>query len=127
MKIENAIVCDEVRKEDNKKHLIIGVYPNNILVAKFPATLAPVLWTQIYLDQEKETDIEYRVKQDDNKILVAGSGVVPKSPLQPATFTLPHAVLEIQKACVLVFQIREKGKRWKTLKKIPVQKQPTKN
>lgn len=127
MKVENAIICDDVRKEDNGKHLIIGVYPNNMLVPKFPATLAPSLWIQLYLDEENETAIEFRIVQDDGKVLGCGSGVLPVSLAQPATTILPPSLIEIQKKCVLSFQIREKGKRWKTLKKVPVEKQPTKN
>lgn len=127
MKIENVIICDEVRKEDNGKHLIIGVYPNNMLVPEFPANLAPSIWMQLYLDQDKDTEIEFRIRQDDGKILGRGTGVLPMSRTQPATTSLPPSLIKVQKACVLSFQIREKGARWKTLKKVPVELRRAKN
>lgn len=37
--IKHTIICDEVRKEDNGKRIIIGVYTNSILVPEFPFTL----------------------------------------------------------------------------------------
>ena len=37
--IKHMIVCDEVRREDNGKRIIIGVYTNTILVPEFPFVL----------------------------------------------------------------------------------------
>jgi hypothetical protein len=37
--INSALFCDEVRREQNGKLFIIGMYGNRIFSAKFPATL----------------------------------------------------------------------------------------
>lgn len=39
VQISSAILCDEIRREDNGKMIAIGIYGNRIFVGGFPATL----------------------------------------------------------------------------------------
>jgi hypothetical protein len=47
LEVKYAIVCDDIRTEDNGKDIIIGVYNDKILVRSFPAALALSLWLHI--------------------------------------------------------------------------------
>lgn len=125
MKVQNAIVCDHVRKEDNGKHLIIGVYPNDILVPDFPATIAPVLWIQLIWDETaREMQTEFRVRRDDGEVLASGKGLVGvQDTAKTATFSLPPTPITIESECTLVFQMRKKKGRWKTLRETEVRRQ----
>lgn len=124
MRIHNAIICDEVRKEDNGKLILIGVYPFDALVSDFPAQMAPVLWMQLFVDRNGEFDVEFRIQKDKNTITNNKAIMIVKDHLPPVTITLPPALIEIDGECILSFQIREKNKRWKTAKKLPVKKRP---
>ncbi len=47
MKFANAIICDEVRTENTGKQIMIGVYPENIMVSEFPVSLLLGMWSQL--------------------------------------------------------------------------------
>ncbi|TCM78619.1 hypothetical protein [Rhizobium sp. BK068] len=44
MKIHNFTVCDQVRREDNGKFIIIGAYANEILFHSLPSTFNFTIW-----------------------------------------------------------------------------------
>ncbi len=127
MRIHNAIICDQVRKEDSGKHLLLGVYPIDILVPDFPSTIALVLWMQLYVDRNGAFDVEFRIQKDKKIINRSKATISVKDHLHPATISLPPALIEIDGECTLSFQIREKNKRWKTAKELPVKKLPNSN
>ena len=124
MRIHNAIICDQVRKEDTGKHLLLGVYPVDVLVRDFPATIALVLWMQLYVDRNGEYEVEFRTQNDKKSISRTKATMNVKNHLHPVTIALPSAPIEIDGECTLSFQIREKNKRWKTVKEVPVKKRP---
>lgn len=125
MKIENVIICDQVRKEEGGKHLIIGVYPHNILFASFPARALLTPWVQISDDGNRIIFIEFRVLNSDGEILFSADGQVDATNQSGLlTITLPTIMLEIPDQTILSFQMREPKKRWKTLKQMPAQLRP---
>lgn len=79
MKISTALVCDQIRQEDNGKFLLIGVYSGSIVVNTFPATFPLALMLQVSLSAGVEQhfklrlsigetvlgDLEANVHQDD--------------------------------------------------------------
>ena len=122
MKIYNAIICDEVRKEDNGKHLLLGVYPRDVLVNDIPTIISLVLWMQLYMDRNGQFDIELQIRKDKSIISRYEATMSVKDHLLPQTFTLPQAPIKIDGECTLSIQIREKNKRWKKVREIPVKK-----
>jgi hypothetical protein len=54
--IDFAFICDEVRREDNGKLLIIGVYTNDIIVMNFPVNLLLAVVVGFNVDEPIETD-----------------------------------------------------------------------
>lgn len=68
-----SIVCDDIRREENGKDIIIGVYSGNIIVPMFPAPLALMYWLQFYASQAMdEMRLEFRVV-GDNEIQFAAA------------------------------------------------------
>ena len=124
MRIHNAIICDQVRKEDTGKHLLLGVYPADVLVPDFPTPISLVLWMQLYMDRNGKFEFEFRIQKDKESVSHTKGTLIVKDHLHPATITLPPAIIEIDGECTLSFQIREKNKRWKTAKELPVKKRP---
>ncbi len=124
MKIHNAIICDQVRKEDTGKHILLGVYPIDALVPDFPTKIVLVLWLQFYVDRNGEFALEFRIQKDKKNISSTKATMNVKDHLPPVTIALPLAPIEIDGECTLSFQIREKNKRWQTVKELPVKKQP---
>ena len=44
--VESVLLCDDIRREDNGKAILIGVYSGDIVVPQFPAVLRLSLWLQ---------------------------------------------------------------------------------
>lgn len=64
--IKQVLVCDDVRREDNGKLLIIGMYIGDILLAKFPETLKVSFWLQgINRPEVVDREVEFKVTLDE--------------------------------------------------------------
>lgn len=124
MKIRNAIVCDQVRTENTGKHIIIGVYQSDILFNQFPAKTTLAMWLQFMTDELGEYEIEYRITIDGKTMGMAHGKLEILSNDKIQTVLLPQIGLQIDGEGLLVFQIREKKKRWKTLAELQVRKTP---
>lgn len=67
----SAIFCDEIRREDNGKLILLGVYLDDLLVPKFPALL-PGLSIAVVLSgpsEERPKSIGVRVYRDEELLL----------------------------------------------------------
>ena len=122
MKLANVIICDGVRKEEGGKHLIIGVYPDDILVADFPATVALCAWVQFLPDQVGEIPIEIRVVQNKRELIRGTAKLVIINIDKSVTAVLSPLLMEIRDEGPLKFQCKEKKKRWRTMKILGVGK-----
>jgi hypothetical protein len=59
--VVNAIICDDIRREDNGKAILIGVYGSNIILQSLPATLALSIWVHLDARFSGEKVINFRV------------------------------------------------------------------
>lgn len=58
MKLNNFIVCDVVRKEDTNKHLLVGVYSDNVVIKpNVKADIIQIPFT-FYVSLRPESDSE---------------------------------------------------------------------
>ncbi len=127
MKVINAVVCDDVRKEATGKHIIIGVYPHDMLVRSFPATIAPALWVQFFVQHRGEVKIEFRTRvkaQPKKRARFALATFNIEDPSKMNTLTLPPVPVEINEQGLLLFEVREKDGRWKKVREIPISQTP---
>lgn len=120
MKFDTTIFCDDVRKEDGGKPFLIGVYLQTILIPEFPAILPLTVWIQFHVSKNGKTEFEFRFLKD-RKVTASGGGKAnTKDFRKQITLTIHGIPLDFDKPCILSFQMREKGRKWSTLKKIPV-------
>lgn len=87
----DAIFCDDIRREDNGKIFMIGVYPTNITLA-LPATLPLAVWVRFTGAKEGKNKIAFRIElpgetgiEGNGELLVnensaSGSIALPKLP-----------------------------------------------
>ena len=124
MKFANVIICDDVRKENSGKHLIIGVYPDDILVPGFPATIAVCAWFQFFADRVGEMPIELRVLQNKKELSRGSAKLIVNDSKKIVTATIIGIIITFGDDGPLEFQCRETKKRWRTMKKLGVGKRP---
>lgn len=117
------LVCDDVRREDNGKEILIGVYSSDIRVAHFPTSLRLVFWMQIIVTTEGRVRFEFRII-GPNEVQLASAGVELEVPPQAGamgTIPLGPIPLQVQSAGNLRLEIRDRPDgRWTELKRIPV-------
>lgn len=58
--IVSLVVCDEIRKEDNGKAILIGVYSGDILVNELPIQIGISLWVHLNVSGPGEIPFEFR-------------------------------------------------------------------
>lgn len=123
MKFINAIICDEVRKEDNGKHILIGVYPADIRVPEFPTNLILSMWFQFYVERDGTIEMEYRAVRKDGDLIFQGVGMINIEDFTlPVTVVLNKLMVQMESEGNFIIQIREKAprKKWQVVKTIPV-------
>jgi hypothetical protein len=80
------LVCDDFRREDNGKFIIIGLYTPDMLVPQIPFAM-PTLTFFMNLESERPGNFTFRIKiqhQDTGNILGQGMGMIPVlNPQQP--------------------------------------------
>lgn len=118
-----GIVCDDARREDNGKLLLVGVYAGNIIVARFPATLLLCLVIAVSAARPYEVPLELRVKFD-RRIIRTNKGKL-KSDRAGLGLTITRGLLleNIEGPGLLTFQARQKEGRWATLSTAFVERQ----
>jgi len=64
-----TLLCDDVRREDNGKELLVGVYSAGIVVNSVPNGLALMIWSQVKINEPGEYELRYRCINDEGKEL----------------------------------------------------------
>lgn len=113
---ETAILCDQVRREDNGKLILIGVYGGDILVDSYPATLGLTAYVEGEVLEPGFFEAEFQ--------FIDGTGAEMSPELKVTSgdrqfvrghFAVPVvAVLTFHKSGNCVFRVKD-GDKWKTL------------
>lgn len=60
--LSHTIICDDIRREDNGKFILIGVYPEMIMLNMLPAQLILSIWMQFKMQILEKTTLEFEIK-----------------------------------------------------------------
>lgn len=110
-----AVVCEQVRVEDNGKHLLIGVYPSNILVQSFPSQIVVALWVPFKADNPGETDVEIRGTGPDNLLMFTLSAHIQVQVPGKGALATPTFPIQLARASTIKFEVRLHGGDWVTV------------
>jgi hypothetical protein len=118
--VDFVLLCDDVRREDNGKFIIIGVYNNVIGIPELPATLVLSLVLRLMADEACEVDAEFQC-------LVAGEpkafskGRLKVAAAGPTLFRLSNfPIVDIENAGDLEIRWRVGEEKWESIYSIPV-------
>lgn len=121
LRFDHAILCDDIRREDNNKVILIGIYSGDILVQKLPSNLVLAAWLigTAYEEGEWPLEIRYKISAKDAKPRkVTASGNIGVKELKEATelaVPLAKVPLKIEMPGTLSLDYRISGGRWKKL------------
>jgi hypothetical protein len=108
-----TIICDDVRREDNGKMMLIGVYNDKIVVPQIPFQL-PTLTFFIALDADRPGNwmMKFRIEQlETRRPMVEGHA--------GANITIPGPVFVPIKFAPLVFQALGDYSFWAEIEGLP--------
>ena len=91
-----TLICDEIRREDNGKFLVIGLYTGGILVPQIPFPL-PSLTFFTYLESDMPGDHALKFKLsalESGKTVIEGRGHIEMK--QPGLITVPIRLPNVQ-------------------------------
>jgi hypothetical protein len=81
-----VLVCDDFRREDNGKFIIIGLYTPDMSVPQIPFVM-PTLTFFMNLESDRPGNFGFRLRiqhQDSGAVVVEGMGMIPVgNPQQP--------------------------------------------
>jgi len=112
--IKSVIVCDDVRREDNGKILIVGAYIGEILLSALPATIGLAFVCTAVTDGPGPMDIEVRVEHSRATQPLTGFasaviGIPASHAGGEAWVVLPAAPFAFDQETELVIRAREAG------------------
>jgi hypothetical protein len=114
-----GIVCDDVRREDNGKLVLIGVYGGSILVPSFPATVVLSLVLAVDVSNAPvDVNAKFQVLLGDQKIL-GGTGQIRAIGNGRHLFQIKNLLIEAPQAGLLTFQLSQDGGAWETACEYP--------
>ena len=121
----SAVLCDDVRQENNGKYILIGVYVHSVVVTDFPANISLTVWIEIKPNEVGEFPGEIRVTKEDQSVLLRGEAKITTNNLEPTTAMFNGMPLEFQGGGDYFFQWKiGDDDEWQTVKDFTVQKQP---
>jgi len=119
--VKHVIICDEIRREDTGKLIIIGAYADSINVPRLPFDMTLAFWISIVPKIEGEISCQWRLTHDKAGDLSVSEGTVKLGNVgNESPLVLRRVPVQLPKEGILSFQVREGEGRWRTLKKIPI-------
>lgn len=89
--VKSIIVCDDVRREDNGKEILIGVYTDTIVTVKEPPIVLPKLCIRIQLSTKKSEfkNVSCKIISPSRKEIFSGNSPMKiENPDDPTIVTL---------------------------------------
>ena len=118
-KIDFAIPCDDIRREDNGKFILLGVYGRDIGTTTVPATILLTLALFMSADEPGEWDVEFEGLAGSKKKAEAKGHLAIQSP-GPGMFPIPGFLFaDLDKPIELRFRWRINGGNWEDVTSIP--------
>lgn len=120
--IKTALVCDDIRREDNGKQILIGVYNDKILVPQFPAPLALSFWIQGMPSGAGTAQLSLRLTAGESEFLNNKAPVGFKTN-ELSSIAVGAVACFFQQASDLVLQAKiNNEEQWRTVKVVRVEK-----
>lgn len=90
-KVTSVIICDDIRREDNGKELLIGVYTGLILTAQAPPLVMAQLCVRIgFVADFLKSDFIIELRAPNGKNLITGTGeFIVERRGDPGVFSVP--------------------------------------
>jgi hypothetical protein len=127
--IESVLLCDDVRKEDNGKVILIGVYSGAIIIPEVPANLALSVWFQLRAEEAaNHLAMRAKLEHGDSTVSIVG-GITSEQdfrvePGDQITVATEKLLLQIVGPGHLLLQVKFGDREWTELMRKPISVDP---
>jgi len=120
--VTTVVVCDEQRREDNGKMILIGVYNEKVFVPQFPAPLALSFWLQGIPSGPGQGMLYVRVSAGEAEFL-NNSGPIAFNDKELSSISVPPVPCIFQQPSELKLELKSRqDEPWRTIKTIKIAK-----
>jgi hypothetical protein len=118
-----AIFCDDIRREDNGKELLIGIYSANLQLSVFPASIILSVWVPFERTGVGKVPIEFRLIGPDGMTLGFGTMELNFTERDSVASSLPLRGLPtiLLRPGEITFQLRQHDESWETVRKLTIE------
>lgn len=122
-KVVAAVLCDDIRQEQNSKHILIGVYNGGVVVPSFPAQLIICWWLQILPNEVGKFEIDVQLIKDNKDVLVKAGIGIELIAKEWAAMALPKIPIQLHGEGHLQLQMKKTSESdWETIQQFDVRK-----
>lgn len=119
IRVNYGVVCEDIRREDNGKLFLIGVYGKDIRARAMPATLVLSLYANVAADETFSGEIEFRCLVN-GEISSGSKGNLVITETGDSAIIFPAVPVVVPTASLLEFQLLMPNQGWITITTIPV-------
>jgi hypothetical protein len=120
-KIAAVVLCDDIRLEQNNKHILIGVYNGTIVIPNFPAVFPVCWWIQVFSTETGSFELDIQLVKDQGDTLLRARIGYEILTNDWASISLPRVQLQIQGPGKLKLQMKKKAESdWITIQDLEI-------
>lgn len=114
MIVKNLIVCDDVRVEQNGKHILIGTYTRDFVFDRLPSLFAFMVWFQVEYEDEKSFAFSLRARAhgDQGELFKIGGNVDVAALDTRDTLFFGPLQANIGSKGIITFEYQINGREW---------------
>jgi len=114
--IQNALLCDDVRRELNNKCTLVGVYSGDIIIPELPATAGLAFYIEGKVSRTHEPiPLEIRLSGPGKEKATLQMEIVPNEGQPGMSLASPRMQIYLQNEGAFEIAMRDPGGAWKTL------------
>ena len=118
--VKYALICDDIRREDNGKLILIGAYPDCIAVSRFPLDMRASIAIFVETMRVGRTDVTTGIFFNEKNISTM-SGVLEVDNVGKASLITPSLrIRDIDGPGTLHVRIKEGDGEWQEAVSIPI-------
>lgn len=122
LEVRFAVACDQVRKEDNGKFILIGVYGKDVRLVTIPATIVLTVVLGVFSEAPIEScPLSVRASFDEQEVY-SGTGEVSISKPGNDLLVVPNVMIHVPTEGDLKIDAKVGTGRWRTVLVLPLNK-----
>lgn len=114
LNVRAAVLCDDVRVENNGKAILIGVYSGDVAVPATPFLLPFYVWTNFSPEGLGEIAVNFRISFQ-GKPVVSGRGGITVERTEDVILLLPQFLVKGEEGGELLVEMQQEDGAWSTI------------